>query len=85
MTRPKSDDADSRRSRQGFELRAEEARVAKLEAEADMLGERVETEKENRTLRFGIGAWLGTTVVEVVAVVLVIVNYLFPNERREYA
>jgi hypothetical protein len=32
-----------------------------------------------------IGAWLGTTVVEVVAVVLVIVNYLFPNERRKYA
>jgi hypothetical protein len=32
-----------------------------------------------------IGAWLGTTVVEVVAVVLVIVNYLFPNQEREFA
>jgi hypothetical protein len=31
-----------------------------------------------------ITAWLGTTVVEVVAVVLVIVNYLFPDGRREY-
>lgn len=103
-----------------FLIRAEEARTAKLEAEADMLDERVATEQENRRLRFGIaiaalalmalqvlvangifgwygvaaewhvpssaiGAWLGTTVVEVVAVVLVIVNYLFPNERRGYA
>src|ERR1700761_9711964 len=32
-----------------------------------------------------VTAWLGTTVIEVVAVVLVIVNYLFPGERREYA
>ena len=32
-----------------------------------------------------VTAWLGTTVVEVVAVVLVIVNYLFPGERRKYA
>jgi hypothetical protein len=32
-----------------------------------------------------VGAWLGTTVVEVVAVVLVIVNYLFPDERQGYA
>ena len=30
-------------------------------------------------------AWMGTTVVEVVSVVLVIVNYLFPGERRKYA
>ncbi|MGH2939280.1 MAG: hypothetical protein ACRDPE_14310 [Solirubrobacterales bacterium] len=101
-------------------IRGEAAEVAKLEAEADMVGEAVATERENRRLRFGIaiaalalmalqvlaangvfvwfgvaagwevpssaiGAWLGTTVVEVVAVVLVIVNYLFPNEGREYA
>jgi uncharacterized membrane protein YdbT with pleckstrin-like domain len=30
-----------------------------------------------------ISAWMGTTVVEVVAVVLVVMNYLFPRERRE--
>jgi hypothetical protein len=29
-----------------------------------------------------ISAWMGTTVVEVVAVVLVVVNYLFPGARR---
>jgi membrane protein implicated in regulation of membrane protease activity len=93
-----------------------------IEAEADMLGERVATEKENRKLRFGIAiaiaalilmalqvfaangifawygvaagwavpssavtAWMGTTVIEVVSVVLVVVNYLFPGERRKYA
>ena len=28
-----------------------------------------------------ISAWMGTNVVEVVAVVLVIVNYLFPNSN----
>lgn len=43
--------------------------MASLEAEADLLGERVATEQENRRLRFGI----------------VIVNYLFPNEGREFA
>lgn len=32
-----------------------------------------------------ISAWMGTTVVEVVAVVLVVMNYLFPGERRDYA
>lgn len=32
-----------------------------------------------------ISAWMGTTVVEVVAVVLVVMNYLFPAERRKYA
>ncbi len=30
-------------------------------------------------------AWMGTTVVEVVSVVLVIVNYLFPDDRGKYA
>jgi hypothetical protein len=30
-------------------------------------------------------AKLGTTVIEVVSVVLVVVNYLFPGERRKYA
>lgn len=29
-----------------------------------------------------ISAWMGTTVVEVVSVALVIVNYLFPNHRK---
>jgi hypothetical protein len=32
-----------------------------------------------------VTAWMGTTVIEVVSVVLVIVNYLFPVERRKYA
>lgn len=32
-----------------------------------------------------VTAWMGTTVIEVVSVVLVIVNYLFPGERRNYA
>jgi predicted Kef-type K+ transport protein len=32
-----------------------------------------------------ISAWMGTTVVEVVAVVLVVMNYLFPNRGRKYA
>ena len=30
-------------------------------------------------------AWMGTMVIEVVAVVLMVVNYLFPGERRKYA
>jgi uncharacterized membrane protein YdbT with pleckstrin-like domain len=120
MTSPESLDLDREKARLEFETRGEAAQVAKLEAEADMAGERVATEQENRKLRFGIaitaltlmalqilvangifgwygvaadwdvpssaiGAWLGTTVVEVVAVVLVIVNYLFPSERRMYA
>jgi hypothetical protein len=120
MTRPESDVVDARQARFGFEIRAEEARVAGLEAEAHLLRERVATEQENRRLRFGIaiaalvlmalqvlvangifgwygiaagwdvpsaaiGAWLGTTVVEVVAVVLVIVNHLFPDGGREFA
>jgi hypothetical protein len=29
-----------------------------------------------------ISAWMGTTVVEVVAVVLVVMNHLFPGARR---
>jgi hypothetical protein len=32
-----------------------------------------------------ITAWMGTTVVEVIGVVLVVMNYLFPRDRREYA
>ncbi len=32
-----------------------------------------------------VTAWMGTTVVEVVAVVLVVMNYLFPNGGRKYA
>ncbi len=30
-----------------------------------------------------ISAWMGTNVVEVVAVVIVIVNYLFPNSKAK--
>jgi hypothetical protein len=119
MTRAKGDNLDAR-AMLGFEIRAEEARIAKLEAEAGLLAERVAAEQENRRLRFGIAiaalvlmalqvlvangmfgwygvaagwdvpsaaitAWLGTTVVEVVAVVLVIVNHLFPDGGREFA
>jgi hypothetical protein len=70
-----------------LDLRSKAAQVAKLEAEADMLGEAIVTEQANRRLRNGIAiaAWMGTTVVEVVSVVLVIVNYLFPAERGKYA
>lgn len=32
-----------------------------------------------------ISAWLGATVVEVIGVVLVVVNYLFPAEGRKFA
>jgi membrane protein implicated in regulation of membrane protease activity len=32
-----------------------------------------------------VTAWMATTVIEVVSVVLVNVNYLFPAERRKYA
>lgn len=113
-------DPELRRANHQFWFRTEAARIAKLEHEADMAGERVATEQENRRLRFGIaiaalalmalqvlvangifgwygaaagwnvpssaiGAWLGATVVEVVAVVLVIVNYLFPDEGRKFA
>jgi hypothetical protein len=120
MTRLENEDADAKQVHPDFDLRAEEARVAGLEAEAHLLRERVATEQENRRLRFGIaiaalalmalqvlvangvfgwygvaagwdvpsaaiGAWLGTTVVEVVAVVLVIVNHLFPDGGREFA
>jgi hypothetical protein len=120
MTHQTNEDFDIQLARELTDYRAESARAAKLEAEANMLGEAVVTEKENRKLRFGIAiaalilmalqvfaangifawygiaaewavpssavtAWLGTTVVEVVAVVLVIVNYLFPGERRKYA
>jgi hypothetical protein len=120
MTHDSSRDLDFQLARKRIIFRIESARAAKLEAEADMLGERVAAEKENRKLRFGIAiaalvvmalqvlaangifawygiaaewavpssaitAWLGTTVIEVVSVVLVIVNYLFPAERRKFA
>jgi hypothetical protein len=67
------DDAASTQAMVAFSLRAEEAKVAKLEAEAGMLGEAVVTEQANRKLR------------NAVSVVLVIVNYLFPAEPRKYA
>lgn len=114
------DDAMTAQQRVGFSLRVEEARVSKLEAEAEMAGEVVITEQANRRLRNAIAvaalilmalqvlaangifawyglagawdipssavtAWMGTTVIEVVSVVLVIVNYLFPDGRGKYA
>ncbi len=120
MTHQTNEDFDFQLARALVDYRAESARAAQLEAEADMLGEAVVTEQANRRLRnaiaiaalilmalqvlaangifawYGVAAgwavpssavtaWLGTTVVEVVAVVLVIVNYLFPVERRRYA
>jgi hypothetical protein len=120
MTGSTSRDTEIAHRHNDLDLRGKAARVATLEAEADMLGERVATERENRKLRFGIAigalilmalqvvaangifawygvaagwavpssavtAWMGTTVIEVVSVVLVVVNYLFPGERRKYA
>jgi hypothetical protein len=120
MTLQSNEDFGFQLARKLTVYRAESARAAKLEAEADMLGERVATEEENRKLRFGIAiaalilmalqvlaangifawygvaagwavpssaitAWMATTVIEVVSVVLVVVNYLFPGERRKYA
>ncbi|HJZ35220.1 MAG TPA: hypothetical protein VJ204_03015 [Solirubrobacterales bacterium] len=114
----RGDEHEQRRA--DLDIRDEEARVAMLEAEADMLGEVVITEQANRQLRNAVAiaalilmalqvlaangifawygltagwdvptsavtAWMGTTVIEVVSVVLVIVNYLFPVERRKYA
>jgi hypothetical protein len=120
MTAASTRDTEAKQERSDLLLREEAARVAKLEAEADILGETVVTERANRGLRNGIAiaalvlmalqilaangifawygvaagwavpssaltAWMGTTVVEVVSVVLVIVNYLFPAEGRQYA
>jgi hypothetical protein len=114
----RGDEHEQRRA--DLDFRGEEARVARLEAEADMLGEAVVTEQANRRLRnviavaalilmalqvlaangifawYGVAAgwavpssavtaWMGTTVIEVVSVVLVVVNYLFPGARRNYA
>jgi hypothetical protein len=64
-------------------LREEGARVAKLEAEVGMLDERVTTERDNRRLRFGVA--IATLALMAVQVLVVVVNYLFPSERREYA
>jgi len=72
--------------------------VAKLEAEVERIGpDLVQVAASNAIFgwyggtsawnipAFVISAWLGATVVEVIGVVLVVVNYLFPAERREYA
>ena len=115
-----SESSETRRALLDLSIRTAAAEAAKLEAEADMVGEAVVTEQANRDLRNGIAiaalvlmalqvlaangifawygiaadwavpssavtAWMGTTVVEVVSVVLVIVNYLFPAEGRTYA
>jgi hypothetical protein len=120
MTHQSNEDFDFQLARELTDYRAESARAARLEAEADMLGEAVVTEQANRRLRnviaaaalilmalqvlaangifawYGLAAgwavpssavtaWIGTTVIEVVSVVLVVVNYLFPGERRKYA
>jgi hypothetical protein len=75
MTRPKGEILDATQARPDFALRAEEARVASLEAEAHLLGERVATEKENRRLRFGI---------VIAALVLMALQVLVANGRRGY-
>ena len=115
-----SESSETRRALLDLSIRAAKAEAAKLEAEAEMVGEAVVTEQANRGLRNGIAiaalglmalqvlaangifawygvaagwavpssavsAWMGTTVIEVVSVVLVIVNYLFPAEGRKYA
>jgi hypothetical protein len=120
MTQPSREQSDYEHRQADLGFRVEEAEAAKLEAEAEMAGELVVTERANRRLRNAIAvaalvlmalqvlaangifawyglagawdipssavtAWMGTMVIEVVSVVLVIVNYLFPGERRKYA
>ena len=63
-----SEDADLQLATHVFRLRAEAAATAKLEAEADILGEQVATEKENRKLRFGIAiAALALMALQILA------------------
>jgi hypothetical protein len=115
-----SESSETQRALLDLSIRAAAAHAAKLEAEADIIGEAVATEQANRGLRNGVAiaalvlmalqvlaangifawygvaagwavpssavsAWMGTTVIEVVSVVLVIVNYLFPAEGGKYA
>jgi hypothetical protein len=54
MTSPPPKDIDFALAREVTLFRTESAEVAKLEAEADMLGENVVTEQANRRLRNGI-------------------------------
>ena len=63
MTHRLDKDFDFQLARSFTAYRAEAARAAKLEAEVDLLGERVATEKENRKLRFGIAMpWLSASI-----------------------
>jgi hypothetical protein len=115
---PALTDAEIERKRRLVDLENKETEVAKLKTEVDKLAEELATERDNRSLRYGIAiaalivmtlqviasnaifvwygdtngweisstaisAWMGTTVVEVVSIVLVIVNYLFPNNKKE--
>lgn len=115
---PALTDAEIERKARLVDLENKETAVAKLRTEVDKLAEELATERDNRTLRYGIAisalivmtlqviasnaifvwygdtngweissaaisAWMGTTVVEVVSVVLVIVIYLFPNHKKE--
>lgn len=114
---PALTDAEIERKARLVDLENKETEVAKLKTEVDKLAEELATERDNRSLRYGIAiaalivmtlqviasnaifvwygdtngweisstaisAWMGTTVVEVVSVVLVIVNYLFPNHKK---
>jgi hypothetical protein len=113
---PALTDVEIERKSRLVDLENKETEVAKLKTEVDKLKEELATEKDNRSLRYGIAiaalvvmalqvmasnaifvwygdtngweisstaisAWMGTTVVEVVSVVLVIVKYLFPNNK----
>lgn len=77
MTEPSRKQSDSGQRHIDLGFRVAEAEVAKLETEANMAGEVVPSS--------AVTAWMGTTVIEVVSVVLVVVNYLFTGERWKYA
>jgi hypothetical protein len=70
MTSSSSKDIDFEQETEFALLRAKAAEAAKLEAEADMVGERVVTERENRRLPFGIA---------IAALVLMVLQVLVAN------
>jgi membrane protein implicated in regulation of membrane protease activity len=90
MTRPLSGDIDLQRAKHLFRLRNAIAVAALILMALQVLA------ANGIFAWYGLAggwdvpfsavtAWMGTTVIEVVSVVLVIVNYLFPVERRKYA
>jgi hypothetical protein len=120
MTHHETGDVDFEQKRRDFQVRAERAEAAKLEAEVEKLRGEVASETQNRELRYpvaigaltvmvvqvalsnaifgwygdtnawdvsatAISAWMGTTVVEVIGVVLVVMNYLFPRTPNRVA